>query len=66
MTTINNQMREAFTNLKVNAQTVGCKTTGHIINSLLSNKGKHEDKTGWSASLSYRTYQDLKKQGVMS
>ncbi len=63
-----NQMTQAFRNAKVASSVVGKPLIQHCINAITKqerSKPTQEQQRGWSAHLSFKTYNELKAQGVM-
>lgn len=63
---LNNAMREAMGNAQVSASVVGSSLASICINALMKPvKLTQEQQRGWSAHLSFKTYQQLKEQGIL-
>lgn len=62
----NSIIRHAFANASVSPRLVGSKLVQDCVNAMVAKHKETEDeKRGWSTNLSFRTYQELKAQGVL-
>jgi len=62
----NSIIRHAFSNASVSPRLVGSKLVQDCVNALHNKHKETEDeKRGWSATLSFRTYQELKAQEIV-
>lgn len=64
--TINSPIRHALMNAKVSPSVVDTPLARTCIRTLQGNAGVSNMGKGWNASLSLKTYQKLKEQGVMA
>lgn len=64
-----NQMTQAFRNAKVASSVVGKPLVGMCIDAITKQeriKPTQEQQRGWSAHLSFKTYNELKAQDIIS
>lgn len=63
----NNAMREAMHNARVDPSVIGSELATICINAIMNKpKLSSDQQRGWSAHLSFRTFNTLKEQGIMS
>lgn len=66
---MNTQMANAFRNAQVSNSVIGSKLVDHVISAITNadkRKPSADEQRGWSAKLSFRTYNQLKADGVMA
>ena len=65
----NSQMSKAFRNASVDKRLVDSKLVNSCVQAIMNDdkrKPSAEEQRGWSAHLSYKTYQELKAQRIMN